>query len=98
MTTKEESIAFFKQNFKYPGRFKIVLYKEHETKKFSIVTTQERNVKTMINNLKFKSVQQLAFGGHMVTLDVVDCETVEDHLKNIDTQQKYWIDNEEEQK
>lgn len=95
MATKEESIAFFAKHFNYPGRFKIVLHKDHETKKLSIVTTQERRTKTMIDNLKFKSVQQLGFSGHMVTLDIVDCETVEEHLDHIDTQQNYWIDKEE---
>lgn len=96
MATKEESIAFFAKHFNYPGRFKIVLHKDHEKGNFSIVTTQERRTKTMINNLKFKSVQQLGFSGHMVTLDIVDCETVEEHLKHIDTLQKYWIDEEEQ--
>lgn len=95
MATKEESVAFFSKHFNYPGRFKVVLHKEHETKELSIVTTQERNSKTMIDNLKFKSVQQISFSGHMVTLDVVDCETVEEHLKIIDKYQGYWIKKEE---
>lgn len=98
MATKEESIAFFAKHFNYPGRFKIVLSKDFETKKLSIVTSQERNSKTMIDNLKFKSVQQLSFSGHMVTLDIVDCENVEEHLNIIDKQQGYWIDKKEETK
>lgn len=95
MATKEESIAFFAKHFNYPGRFKVVLHKDHETKKLSIVTTQERRTKTMISNLKFKSLQQLSFSGHMVTLDIVDCENVEEHLNIIDKQEGYWIDKEE---
>lgn len=80
------------EHFRFPARYKVVLFKEQETNKQSIVITQmsKSSEKKKLENIKLNEAQSFIFYGSSTPIDVYDFATAQEAADEIARLNKIW--------